>query len=128
MDSKLLVDKYIKEGKILLQNLDKNKFPVKAALWLYDSNNDNWKYLIASPKVDEKGPIQVYKTILQYLPHQDENHISLNDIKVVSPNDSLISLFKKAIKTKPDSISNIRFTSNTIDSYFIDDAYIYRVA
>lgn len=54
MDNKLLVDKYIKEGKMLLKNLDKNKFPVKAALWLYDSNNNNWKYLIATPKVDEK--------------------------------------------------------------------------
>lgn len=128
MDNKILVDKYIKEGKMLLKNLDKNKFPVKAALWLYDSNNNNWKYLIATPKVDEKGPLQVYKTIRNYLVHQGENHISLNDIRAVSPNDTLISLFKKAIKTDPKSISNIRFTANTIDSHFIDDAYIYRVA
>ncbi|OGG15380.1 hypothetical protein A3D77_07615 [Candidatus Gottesmanbacteria bacterium RIFCSPHIGHO2_02_FULL_39_11] len=124
MDTKILVDKYITEGKTLLKNLDSKKFPVNAAMWFYDQNSDSWKYVISSSRVDEEGPLKVYQDIQSYL---GNNIISLKDISVVSPNNNLVVMLKKAISTGRTAISGIRFSKNTINNYFIEDAYIYRM-
>ncbi|KKR71947.1 MAG: hypothetical protein UU81_C0003G0010 [Microgenomates group bacterium GW2011_GWC1_41_8] len=128
MDTKILVDNYIREGKDLISNLDQGKFPVNAALWFYDPDDGRWKLVIATPKYDEEGPLKVYSTIQNYLPHREENHLSLTDIAATSPNNKLISLLRKAITTKKDAISDIVFKENTIDNTFIESAYIYRIA
>jgi hypothetical protein len=44
----------------------------------------------------------------------------------VKDNDPLVLLLRKAIVTGP-GISGIRFTSNSVNGTFIDDAYIYRL-
>lgn len=125
MDTKILVDKYINDGKALLKSLDSKKFPVNAAMWFYDENSDSWKYVISSPKVDEEGPLKVYQDIQSYLGNKSD--ISLKDISVVSPNNNLMLMLKKAINTGKTAISGIRFSNNTINNYFIEDAYIYRM-
>lgn len=126
MDTKILVDKYIKDGEALLKNLDSKKFPVNAALWFYDQNSDSWKYIISSSRVDKEGPLKVYQDIQSYLGGKTE--ISLKDISVISPNNYLVLNLKTAINTGKTAISGIRFSKNTINSFFIEDAYIYRMA
>lgn len=126
MDTKILVETSIIGGKELLQSLDAHAYPVDAALWFFDQNSDTWKYIIATNKVDQEGPLQVYQDIQSFLQNSHLN-IALKDISVVSPNNSLVTILKKAIKTDPKSISGIRFSRNTIDNSFIEDAYIYRM-
>ncbi len=126
MDTKILVEKYIKDGKELLKDLDSKKFPVNAAMWFYDRNSDSWKYIISSSRVDKEGPLKVYQDIQSYLGNKSE--ISLKDISVVSPNNNLLLMLKKAINTGKTAISGIRFSKNTINNFFIEDAYIYRMA
>ena len=125
MDTKILVDKNINEGKELLRNLDSHKFPVNAALWFFDQNSDSWKYIISSSKVDEEGPLKVYQDIQNYL--KKTSDISLKDISLVSPTNNLIMVLRKAINTGKRNISGIRFSRNTINNFFIEDAYIYRM-
>ena len=125
MDTKILVDKNITEGEELLKSLDAHKFPVNAALWFLDQNSDSWKYIISSIKVDEEGPLKVYENIQKYL--KNTMQISMRDISVVSPNNNLVTMLKKTINTKKNAISGIRFSKNTINNYFIEDAYIYRM-
>jgi len=49
------------------------------------------------------------------------------DITVVKDNDPLVVLLRKAISTGL-GISGVRFTNNSINGTFIDDAYIYRLS
>ncbi len=127
MDSTLLVEKYINQGKIFIRNLDANNIKVDAALWFYDSDSKTWKLIIATPKYDQEGALKVYQQIENYLPHEGENHISLQDISVVSPHDYLISILRSAIKTPVDAIADIKFNDNTINNKYIEGAYIYRL-
>lgn len=126
MDTNILVEKYIDEGKTLLKSLDAHSFHVSAAMWFYDVDSDTWKYIISTPKVDEEGPLSVYRDI-QKLIHKSNKNISLKDISVVSPHNNLVSILRKVIKTDKKAISGIRFSKNTIGNSFIEDAYIYRI-
>lgn len=128
MDKNILVDTDIKTGKELLKSLDANAFPVVAALWFFDPDNKRWKYIIASPKYDQEGPLKMYEYLQSYIPSNVEKRISLSDIAATSPNNKLIQLLKKAITTRPDAISGISFTDNVIDNSFIEGVYIYRLA
>lgn len=127
MDKTILVEKNIEEGKKLLEILDSNDFPVKAALWFFLVDSDTWRFIIASPLVEKNGPKETYHLIQSaMLKSSPPTEISLKDISVLSPNNELIRLLKIAVQTGP-GISGIRFTRNTINNVFIEDAYIYRL-
>lgn len=121
-----LVDKNIKAGEKLIRALDKSLLKVKAALWFYNVETDVWRLIIASPLVDEKGPKEAYKIaqveLGKFTPPLD---IALDEISMVSNNNDLINLLRKAVHV--DGISGVRFRRNAIQSTFIEDAYIYRM-
>lgn len=128
MDRKILVDDYINEGKRLIEELDGEQFPIKSALWFYYADSGFWKLLIASPKLEEDGPIKVYKYIQRIIGKMNVKHITLNDISVITSSHNLIQLLSSAISTGGKSVSGIRFTANTINNTYIEDAFIYRLS
>ena len=123
-----LASETISLGKNLVLALDKAQFIVAAALWLYLPVTGIWRLMIASPQVRSEGPRKAYKKIQSVLSNLSSApaRISLQDIAVVDSNDSFISLLRNAVRTE-DGISDIRFTKNTINGFFIEDAHIYRL-
>jgi hypothetical protein len=127
MDKPTLVDADMKAGEALLNRLDETKFDVKAALWFYMPDSEEWRLILASPTVDAEGPKKAYEKVQSQLQGLDQGYeLSLQNISLVSPNDNLIKVLKSAIKTGK-KISHIRFTRNVINNVFIEDAYIYRL-
>ena len=124
----VLTSEMIEAGAGLIRRIDPDYLFVSACLWLYLPESDVWRLIIASPEVDRYGPRRVYQKIQSVLSEipEDIPHISLMDISVVEDNDSLVSLLRRAVKTG-DSVSGVRFSRNTINGQFIDDAYIYRM-
>lgn len=127
--SNVISDEMIRAGEALLSQLDKSKWPVSAALWFLDADSQRWKFLLASPRVEAGGPKKAYFDILDALAElpKDAPRIALKDVTVLDPKNSLIQLLKSAVKTGT-GISDIRFSGNTINGHFIEDAYIYRLA
>lgn len=126
MDNAILVDDYIKDGEKLIKNLDEVGFPVYSTLWYFDPESRTWKLMIATPRVDELGPHETYSQISKYF--KNVNNLVLKDIVAVSNKNDFINLLKSAIKTERHAIQGIRFSNNTINNYFIGDAYIYRLS
>jgi hypothetical protein len=128
MDKTTLVEQDMKDGRKLIQALDKAGFPIEAALWYYLTESEVWRLMIASPRVDQRSSREAstfVQSVLAKLPK--DFGITLTNISVVSPKEELIRLLKAAIHTGPHEIAGIRFSRNVIDNTFIDDAYIYRV-
>ena len=117
-----LVEPFIEAGRKLVEALDRASFPIEAAVWRYFPDASEWRLVIASKLVDQVGPRETYKTLQPLL----GTDLSLRDVSVVSPQDDFVRLLRKAIRTGP-GISSIRFTGNTIDGVFIEDALIYRL-
>lgn len=122
-----MVDRDLRDGKRLLEKLDRSRIPVTGALWFYVTSSDEWRLLLVSPVVDQKGPKKVYLKLQSVLATLEPPiKISLKRISVLSPQHELIQLLKKAIRTGSE-IQEIRFTRNTINNIFIEDALIYRL-
>jgi hypothetical protein len=133
MDKELVVREVLSEqmigaGAKLIERLDQSESNVQAALWLFLPEEKIWKLMIISPLVKTDGPRSFYKHILDANKKADESEsiISLNDVGVADTSIPLISLLRIAISTG-GGIDGIRFSKNTINGVFIEDAYIYRI-
>jgi hypothetical protein len=133
MDKELVVREVLSEqmigaGAKLIERLDQSESNVQAALWLFLPEEKIWKLMIISPLVKTDGPRSFYKHILDANKKADESEsiISLNDVGVADTSIPLISLLRIAISTG-GGIGGIRFSKNTINGVFIEDAYIYRI-
>lgn len=116
-----------KAGANLVTRLDADNAEVKSAFWLFSPEERLWKLIIASALVVSEGPRSFYKRIVtaNQLAEIEESVISLNDISVTGVDNQTVQLLRLAIETS-GGISDIRFSKNTINGVFIEDAYIYR--
>lgn len=122
-----LVERDIKDGETLLRRLDGDGFPVSAALWFYYSEYEKWSLIIASALVGTQGPIEAYKRLLKSLKRIRKHNFCLDSsrIELVKENDRIPKALRHVIQTGR-GISGIRYTRNTINGFFVEDAYIYR--
>jgi len=126
MVTQTLTKEMIDEGASLLRRLDAEKLEVTAAFWFYLDSSDIWTLIITSPKIQSEGPKGLYGRIQKLL--GNGSALSLRDISVLPSDDPIPKLLSGAIKTGANDVSGIRFSRNTINGHFIEDAYIYRLA
>lgn len=126
-----LVERDFKDGGLLIEEMDKAHLHVHSALWIYNSEEDNWRLVIASTIPEFASPKKAYSHIQHILDKMSKSGVdlgfSLESITVVTPQHPLIQLLGSTVKTSPNSINGIRFSRNTINNNYIEDAYIYRI-
>ena len=113
-------------GEAVVRELDRRKVIAKAALWFYVPEQSDWRLLIATPEVRTIGPKKLYKTLQQVL-LKTESSVKLSSVGLLDSKDPLITLLSKAIGTG-DGVTGVRFSRNTVNGHFIEDAFIYRMA
>lgn len=120
-------EQLIRAGAKLTRRLEKT-LTVSAAFWLFQADSVGWRLMIASPDLERLGPKEVYTRIQQALKKKvgTEIKLSLDEITLVPETHSILALLRTAIRTG-EGISGIRFSRNTVNGHFIEDAYIYRV-
>jgi len=118
----------IEAGKRLIERLDESDSDVQAAFWMFFLDEKRWKLIIVSRSVQDYGPRQFYKRVVEANKKANglELVVSLNDVSVTDTSDTFVNLLRSAISTG-DEISGIRFSRNTINGTFIEDSYIYRI-
>jgi hypothetical protein len=123
-----LTDSMKRGGEELTRRLDEAQWPVVASFWYFVREHNRWNLILASPKVLSDGPKDSYAAVNRVLSTVHEYFASLESITVVPPTDDLVRTLASAIQTGSGSaISGIRFSKNTINGHFIDDAYLYRL-
>ncbi len=126
MVTKTLVDRDIERGRRLLEELDREQFPIVAAFWLYNAQSDYWRLFLASPISDQQGPLVTYRIIreaLQKLPEQDR--VSVFDVTAANTKDVVVEAIRKFVRTGPGT-AEIRLTQSSANGVYIDDALVYR--
>jgi hypothetical protein len=126
-----LVESDIRDGQRLvsaLRDSDANfsipHFLVKAAFWLFDKDSIEWRLVVATPLVDQRGPFSAYTDIQGVLRRLVPISLTMQDITVVSPNDKLVKVIKKAGKV-PAGSTGLRIGRARIDDTYVEDAYVY---
>ena len=122
-----LVERDIRDGKTLIERLDHDGFPVGVALWYYYSEYEKWSLIIATALVRKQGPTEAYKRLLESMDRIKIRGFSLDSsqIELVKEEDQIPKALRQATKTGR-AISGVRFSRNTINGMFVEDAYIYR--
>lgn len=120
-----LTDEMIAAGAELTRTLDRARWPIVAALWLFESENNHWRLLLASPSVDEEGPRESYKHVSEAL-RALHPAVPLESVKVVPSDDPIVSVFRSAYRTAA-SVEGRRLFRSAINGHFVDDAYVYRL-
>jgi hypothetical protein len=120
-----LTSKMIRGGEDLVKALDKSGWQPTSAFWLFNPEQNRWRLILGLPQVDSHGPRQAYDFIIKLLHSMETPDIDLHDVSARSPNERLVKLVSSAIKTEPGT-NGFRYTRNTIDGKYIEDAYIYR--
>jgi hypothetical protein len=122
-----LTDRMRLGGATLVQKLDESGLKPSSALWLYSSDDESWKLVIATKQVSEKGPLDVYGQIQKVFQESQKEleGISFFDVTVVNPDSPIVSILRTAVHTD-NGIQEIRLTNNSFAGTMIEDALLYR--
>ncbi len=129
-------------GDELTRRLRRYKdFHLVCSLWLYTSESNNWKVVVATPLAESPGPIHVYQLIQGIIgedwPADLEMH--LYTISVLRSNHSFVSALRSlghfeiqelppGPRPAPTVRVGKRITFTRIQDVFIEDALIYYIA
>lgn len=120
-----LSEKYIVDGRSFLQALDAAGIVSSAALWLWQSNDKAWRYVLSSPLVQPGADMPVkIAAVLATMPAGFA--VDRDNLRLYTLQDPAIQTLHKAIQTGP-GITAMRMTGNVINGVRIDDAYVYRL-
>jgi hypothetical protein len=130
MDQKSLVrrpltEQMIKIGENLLRLLSERRFPLRAALWLYLCEAEEWRLVLAVPKARAEGKIKFYKQIQGVLA-KGCDPLPLSAVTVVDAKDPLV--YSAGPPIKVGNAGSHKFSRGTINGRQFEDAYIYPLA
>ncbi|MBD2484695.1 hypothetical protein [Planktothrix sp. FACHB-1365] len=123
-----LVNQEIEEGQKLIDALNDANVSVHSALWLYATEPETWRLMLALSLYDDEGPLKTYENILSVF-HQVKPDLKIDwtAIVAVSPNNELIQSLSQEQQHWNINLSGRRMSNNIVNRMLIEDAYIYHI-
>ncbi len=116
-----LTNEMVAAGRELTEQLAIRDSTLVSALWLYDPESNQWRFVVASPRVDTEGPLKVYEIVEQTL-HEKGIKLPLKNVSAWSPTNPIIVALKSTLRV--GGPADVRFTRNRVNDVYIDDSYI----
>jgi hypothetical protein len=118
----ILVAVDIEDGRRILQELEKRQMRITAAFWFHYEDEDEWRFVVVTPDVEEKGPTALYTMFAAMLNDLSADNRSplqfpLDRIRPVSPH----SLVYKTVKQHAGPVGG------PVREGPVLDAYIYKM-
>jgi hypothetical protein len=128
MATAALVDKSsIDLGRKVIAALSRAGIPVAVGLWAFTSEAEEWRLTIATPLVDELGPLAAYGKVRKALQRAGvEEEFPLRRVFLRSPKDRVLrSLQKESRALGTLGHEDYRLVNASIEGSFVEDAYLY---
>ncbi|HXA18431.1 MAG TPA: hypothetical protein VN380_15660 [Thermoanaerobaculia bacterium] len=122
----VLTDEMKRDGAALTRALDEAGWPVVASFWYYESDDNFWKLMLASPRVSTYGQRDGYGAVIRALDALHESRKKLKHITVVEPNNAIVKALASEVQTGWTIVGKLH-TARAIDGRYIDDAFLYRI-
>jgi len=123
-----LVENEIEAGRRVLEAIDASRIAAPASLWFYYPRAEEWRLVIATPLVRQKGLKAAYLQILKALKRTNlSDDVPLRRISLLDPGDPLIKVLRRLVKTG-GQMSNIRLVRGVVNGIPIEGAHIYRMS
>lgn len=131
MGERTLVEGLLQDSKDLVLQLDVAQFQPAFAAWYYYDDVGDWRFLLASDKLDALLPRQehlAYQKVAEALSACQARSLSISWIKVLKTDEDLPRATRMLITTPADDIVQANFSSTTLNGIFIQDIIILRSA
>jgi hypothetical protein len=126
MGQALLVTVDIPFGWEYLRALDAAELDISVALWAYTNYYDEWRYILASKKLDTLGVSESFGAIRRATDVAGIRAGNAPSPVILSLNSPVIrDLRRKFAKSKDLAGTRI---GGTFGDWFIEDGYIYRIS
>lgn len=122
-----LVNEDIDAARRLIEFLDRKGLPVRAGLWLYNSDQERWRFVISFREARE-DVTSFYLDVAKLIHDQDpsENLLALDRVSIVDPSSSVVGPLSKAMKI--DGPGSLRLSHNVVNGVYLEDAVILRLS
>lgn len=122
----ILSEKSKAAGQAILKVLDRNKFAVQGAAWVYSDLLGEWRYYVVTDLVELDGPLATYERMERLFSLKFNNpDLLIDDVHLGSPREDLFIAMATAIRVSVPrgwTMIDVR-----IGNYFVREAYVYRL-
>lgn len=88
------------DSKLLALELDNSGILIEAAFWIYEEENQRWRFYLATDDVARDGPLAVYTAAHAAIDRLAQAHpgftIESDDLRAIEPADPLVWLVREA--------------------------------
>jgi len=127
MDKTAIVSIDIDRGSELLRILDRAKIHVAVALWMFSSEYEDWRLVVAGRQFDTIDLREAYRLINDSLAKAGFTPGRTPPIMILPMADAFIKSLRR-IFGKAKSVEGLRLGGQMIGDRFVQDAYVYRVS
>ena len=126
MDKTALVTADLAVGPKVLEILDRSGLEISLALWLHTPEYEDWRFMLASRRLDRSEPSQAYGLVHDAL---DGAGIPLENtppLLILAMTDPFVRALRRTF-AKTQGVEGMRLGGQMIGDRFVDDAIVYRI-
>ncbi len=113
-------------GSELLQALDNSALSITVALWLYTTEYDDWRFVLASRRLDAARLAEAYGLVHDALTAAGISLERTPALLILKISDPFIRALRR-IFAKVRNVEGMRLGGQLIGDRFVEDALVYRV-
>jgi hypothetical protein len=89
MDTEVLVENKLEDGRRLLWELGRQEFPVEVAFWAKRSEDSLWQLFLASPLAEGASLSEAYNSVYSAIDAISNSEVQPSDIRLISSRDEV---------------------------------------
>jgi len=126
LDQAALVTTDFMGGLAILHALDRTDLSINVALWLHSPEHDDWRFVLASRRLDAAAPSEAYGLVHDALAGAGVSLEHTPVLLILKMSDPFVRALRRTFgKTK--SVEGMRLGGQLIGDRFVSDALIYRI-
>ncbi len=126
MDKTALVAADFAAGAELVQALDRSTLSISVVLWVYLSEYEDWRFALASRRLDSAAPAEAYGLVHDALGAAGISADRTPTLLILRMSDPFIRALRR-IFAKAESVEGMRLGGQLIGDRFVEDALVYRI-
>ena len=125
--ARILLPEVTDEGRRLIRALHASQFEVDAVFWLFQSESERWKLMIATPIRDREGAFRAYSRLHAVYDAMDPPlRIETTDVALARGGDRRVKALLKRFDFKHAKADKV-VEREGLDGEFIEAAYLYQL-
>ena len=113
-------------GRELVQALDVTTLSISVALWLYSPEYEDWRFVLASRRLDTAERSEAYGLVHDALAVAGISLERTPTLLILKMSDPFIRTLRR-IFGKTKSVEGMRLGGQLIGDRFVEDALVYRI-